>query len=216
MSTSHEEAAVPRSAGTVREVVGVFDDQEHLQAAVDELQESGFDRHDMSTVADLRTVEQALGRVYADVREIEDASDIPRTVYVSKTSLGDAEGVLIGVAVYIPTLVVAAALAARGAADQTIVWAVLVAGALGGLLGWMFARALDRRYLRRVHEQIGHGGIVLWIAVQSAEQERRAAEILARCRARDVHAHELPLVIKPIPGWRGISYDLSFMKRLGM
>ena len=216
MSTSREEAAVPRHAGMVREVVGVFDDQEHLQAAVDELQANGFDRADISTVADFHRVEQALGRVYADVREIEDDGAIPRTVYVSKTSLGDAEGVLIGLAVYVPTIVVAAALAARGAGNQSIVWAVLIVGALGGIVGWMISRWLDRRYLHGIREQLSHGGIVLWVGVHNVDQERRAADILGRCHARDVHAHELPLVIKPIPGWRGISYDLSFMKRLGM
>lgn len=216
MSTAPGEAAVPRHAGMVREVVGVFDDQEHLQAAVDELQENGFSRSDLSTVADLRTVEQAVGRVYADVHEIEDDSSVPRALYVSKTSLGDAEGVLIGVAVYVPTVVIAAVLSAKGVTDQSIVWAVLIVGALGGLLGWVVARWLDRRYLRRFHEQLSHGGIVLWVAVHGPEQERRAADVLARSHARDVHVHELPIVIKPIPGWRGISYDLSFMKKLGM
>lgn len=214
MSTS--ESAISRQAGMVREIVGVFDDEDHVQAAVDELQANGFNRADISTVADLRTVEQALGRVYADVREIEDDSNIPRAVYVSKTSLGDAEGVMIGIMVYIPTVAVAAALAAKGAAVQAIVWAVLIAGALGGLIGWLIARWFDRRYLRRIHEQLGHGGIVLWVAVHTPAQERRAAEILSQCRARDVHQHELPIVVRPIPGWRGISYDLSFMKRLGM
>jgi hypothetical protein len=216
MSASQDEAAVLRSAGTLREVVGVFDDQEHLQAAVDELQANGFNRTDISTVADFATVEEALGRTYADVREIEDNGEIPRSIYVSKRSLGDAEGVMIGVAVYVPTLVVAAALAANGYSDRTIVWGVIIAGALGGLVGYMIARWFDGRYLRRIHAQLSHGGIVLWIAVRTPEQERRAADILSRCRARDVHAHELPIVIKPIPGWRGISYDLSFMKRLGM
>jgi hypothetical protein len=216
MSTSMEGAAVPRQAGTVREVVGVFDDQEHLQSAVDELQASGFSRHDLSTAADLRTVEQAIGRIYAEAREIEDDAAVPRSIYVSKSSLGDAEGVLIGIAVYVPTLVVAAALVARGAGDATILWGVVLAGALGGLVGWAVARWLDGRYLWRYREQLGHGGIVLWVAVHAPEREERAAEILTRCRARDVHVHELPIVIKPIPGWRGISYDLSFMKRLGM
>lgn len=216
MSTSSEEAAVPRLAGTVREVVGVFDDQEHLQAAVDELQQNGFNRADMSTVADLGAVERAVGHTYSDVKEIEDDGAAPRAVYVSKTSLGDAEGVLIGLAVYVPTVAVAGALAARGAGDQAVLWGVLLAGALGGIIGWMVSRWLDRRYLRGIHSQLSHGGIVLWVGIHSVEQEQRATDVLARSGARDVHAHELPLVIKPIPGWRGVSYDLSFMKRLGM
>jgi hypothetical protein len=214
--TNEKQQAGYTMIGKVREAVGVFDDAERLQAAVDELQVNGFDRSSISTLADGHSVELALGRIYADIREIEDDTDAPRTVVVSRTSLGDAEGVLIGLAVYVPTVIAAGVLAAKGATSGTIAGAVLLAGAAGGLIGYLVARWLERRYLRRYHEQMSHGGMVVWVATRSAEEERRASEILRRAGARDVHVHELPIVAKPIPGWRGISYDLSFMKRLGM
>ena len=97
--------------GTVREVVGVFNDQDHMQIAVDELQARGFNRANLMTAADSRTMQRATGHGYIDVRDIEDDGEVPRAIYVSKRSLGNAEGVLIGVAIYVPTCIAAAILA---------------------------------------------------------------------------------------------------------
>jgi hypothetical protein len=215
MSTSHE-ATVFSSTRTLREVVGVFDDLEQLQRAVDELQEAGLNRADISTAGDARRINRELAGGYMDVKEIEDNGEVRRRVWISKVSLGDAEGILVGVAVYIPAMLAAAAVAGTGAEASRIVMAAAIAGALGGILGWLAARWLDRRYLRQFQEHMRRGGVVLWAAVHDAAQERKAAEIMAQHSGRDVHVHELPLESKPIPGWRGVSYELSFMRRLRM
>ena len=55
-------APATEAAALVREAVGVFDDLESLQAAVDELQSSGFSRTDLSTLARFSLVETQLGR----------------------------------------------------------------------------------------------------------------------------------------------------------
>jgi hypothetical protein len=39
---------------------------------------------------------------------------------------------------------------------------------------------------------------------------------MARSGARDLHVHDLAVMVKPMPGWRGPSYNLSFMRFLGM
>src|SRR6185295_16580201 len=108
---------------TVREVVGVFDDPGQLQVTVDALQEAGFSRHDISTVADVAKVDRALGGHYLNVRAIEDNADVPRRIFISKVSLGDAEGILVGVAVYVPAMLAAAIAAGRGGDAMGIVWA---------------------------------------------------------------------------------------------
>jgi hypothetical protein len=214
MVTSVEDASVARLPKSVHEVVAVFDDLERLQDAVDELQEFGVNRADISTAADARRINRELPGGYLHVREIEDNGEVPRRVFISKISLGDAEGLLIGVAVYIPAMIAAAAAAATGAEATTIVLAAGIAGALGGILGWMLARGLDRRYWRGFEEHLRRGGIVLWVAVQDSALEPRIRDILARHGGRDVHAHDLAVENRPIPGWRGVSYELSFMKRL--
>lgn len=215
MAASEVEAA-PHVTHTVREVVGVFDDPAQLQVAVDALQEAGFDRHDISTVADARKVDRAMGGHYLNVREIEDSAEVPRRIFISKVSLGDAEGLLVGIAVYIPAMLAAAIAAGRGADAMGIIWAAAIAGALGGILGWLLARRLDKRYLRDFQEHLNRGGVVLWVSVHDAAHEARARDILARQSARDVHVHELSVEPKAMPGWRGVSYELSFMRRLRM
>ena len=216
MANSGEKTDAAYRAGTKREVVGVFADQEQLQRAVDELQVHGINRANISTVASSKRLFREIGHGYVNVRDIEDDGEIPRTIYVSKRSLGNAEGVLIGAAIYVPTLIVAANLAARGASDGTLILGVAIAGAVGGLIGWWFARRLDRGYRRVISDQLDHGGIVLWVSVHAPEHEKRVSEIMARLGAKDLHVHDLPVIVKPMPGWRGPSYNLSFMRFLGM
>ena len=180
------------SAALVREAVGVFDDLESLQAAVDDLQSSGFSRTDLSTLARFSLVETQLGRGGLSVREVEDEPRVPRAEFVSRTSLGDAEGVMIGGSVYLAAVIAAGIGGATGASVAGIIEAVVIVGALGGLVGFGFARWLERGYNSRFAEQIRRGGIVLWVAVHSPEQEIRASEILRRHGARDVHVHEAP------------------------
>lgn len=216
MANSVGETSAAYRAGTKREVVCVYADQDHFQRAIDDLQANGINRANISTVASAKTLQRELGHGYIDVRDIEDDSEIPRAISISKRSLGIAEGVMIGGAIYVPTLIVAANLAARGVTDGTLIGGVAAVGAIGGLVGWMFARRLDRGYKRSIGNQLDHGGIVLWVSVHAPEQEARVVEVLARSGARDLHVHDLPVMVKPMPGWRGPSHSLSFMRFLGM
>src|SRR3954447_21632023 len=133
----------------LREAVGVFRDYETFQTALEELQSSGFGRTDLSTVAAKATVERTLGHSYSTVEEIEDDPAVPRSIFISKVSLGDAKGVAIGGIVYLFAIPAAAVLAALGVEDMLIISGVLAAGAVGGAAGWLIARRLDRRYADR-------------------------------------------------------------------
>jgi hypothetical protein len=74
---------------TIREAVGVFDNPETLQEAIDELMSSDFDRAELSLLASEQTVDEKLGHHYEKVKELEDDPMIPRTAYVSTESIGD-------------------------------------------------------------------------------------------------------------------------------
>jgi hypothetical protein len=182
----------------LREAVGVFRDYEKFQSALDDLQSSGFGRTDLSTVASKQAVERILGRFYTTTEEIEDNPEVPRSIFISKASLGDAEGVLIGGSVYLFAVTVAAVLAAMGFDNLSIILGVLVAGAVGGLIGYLIARYLDRRYSERFTRQMQQGGLVLWVNLKSPEQEARAVDILTRYGADHVHVHTLPVHYYPI------------------
>ena len=177
-------------AGRVREAVAVFDDPDRLDNAVSELQQCGFSRADLS-IAD-RGRARKLG--LSEAQELEDDPRVPRTVFVSKASIGDAEGVLIGGAVYLGAVVAAGFAASSGASMSTIVLAVALSGGLTGLVGLYLRGRVHRRYIASMRDQIRHGGIVLWVNLHSPEQERNAVAILKQCSAKRIHVHEVPIV----------------------
>ena len=103
------------SLDAVREAVGVFDDVESLQVAIDELERSGFDRAELRLAAGEPVVEEKLDHLYKKVSELEDDPKVPRAAYVSTEAIGDAEGALIGGLMYVGATAAAGAIVATGA-----------------------------------------------------------------------------------------------------
>jgi len=192
-SLEQSASGASRPAAQLREAVAVFDDPDCLDGAISELQQHGFSRSDLSTVCNARMLEAKLGRACTDVREIEDDPQVPRSVFVSKASIGDAEGALVGVAVYIGAIVAAGATAAAGASMVTIVIAVAITAAITGVIGYVLMQRLDRRYSEALQAQMKRGGIVLWVNLHSEEQEREALQVLSACSAKRIHVHEVPV-----------------------
>ena len=182
-------------AATCREVVGVFRDLPSAQEAVEQLQSSGFNRADISTLARMNVVESTLGHALTDIREMEDDPKAERSVFISRRSLGDAEGLLIAAGIYLGAVVGAGFSAAAGASDQGIILAVVILGGVGALLGYAIAHWLGTRYDHWFGEQLRRGGIVVWVTVHSAEQDQRALGIMRSTGARDVHVHDLPALV---------------------
>lgn len=176
---------------TVREAVGVFDDAETLEAAIDELRRSGFDRAEISLLAGEHAVAEKLGHLYDKVEAVEDEPRAPRTAFVSSAALGDAEGALIGALTYVGAVAAAGAVVASGGTAMAAVIAATVAGDTGGLIGALLAHLLGRRHAETLQRQLDRGGLLLWVHVRDPEHERRAVAILGRHSAHDVHVHEL-------------------------
>lgn len=173
----------------VREVVGVFNDADALQAAIDELMSSGFDRAEISLLASEEAVDEKLGRKYKKVTELEDESAAPRTHYVSVESIGDAQGGMIGALVYVGAGAAISAIFASGGALATVIAGALMAGGSAGMLGAALARLIGEHHAKYLEEQLRHGGLLLWVRTWDPEREGKAKEILARRSGRDVHAH---------------------------
>lgn len=184
--------AVEETGTEVREAVGVFADAGSFQEAIDELLSSGFDRAELSLLASEHTVEQKLGHRYEKVAEVEDDAEIPRTVYVSTESIGDAEGGLVGGLLYVGGLAAAGAVVASGGTLAAVLTAAALAGGAGGLVGSLLAKWLDNRHARFLQEQLEHGGLLLWVNLRDAAHEKRALEILSKHSGHDVHVHSLP------------------------
>lgn len=179
-------------AEALREAVGVFDDGETFDAAIDELLSAGFDRADLSLLAGEHAVEEKLGHIYEKVEELEDDTKIPRAAYVSRESLGDAEGALIGGLAYVGAVLAAGAAVVSGGTFAGAVAAAGLSGGAGGLIGSALAKMIDHRHADHLQAQLDRGGLLLWVHTRDPEHERRATEILAKHSAHDVHVHARP------------------------
>ncbi|MDH3234638.1 MAG: hypothetical protein OEQ29_14055 [Alphaproteobacteria bacterium] len=180
------------SAATVREAVAVFDDVETLQAAIDTLLSSGFDRADLSLLASEPVVAEKLGHKYKKVSELEDDARVPRSAYVSTESIGDAQGGLIGGLAYVGAVAAAGAIVASGGTVAAAFAAAALAGGAGGMFGSTLAKWIGDRHADALQAQIDHGGLLLWVRTWNADREARASDILASHSAHDVHIHDLP------------------------
>ena len=175
--------ATPNTTPTIREAVAAFDDAAALEQAVYALERQGFDRAAFSLLADEATVEQKLGHRYRQVAEMEDEPAAPRATFFSRVSRLEAEyGLPVGLA-----SIGALALAGIGGPIEAA-----VARNVGAVLGVALSRILHQQHATRVREQLARGGLLLWVNLRNAEQERIAVATLKAHTAHDVHVHEIP------------------------
>lgn len=176
---------------TLTEAVGVFAKADDLQQAIDELMSSGFDRAELSLLATEKAVDEKLGHAYRKVQDLEDDPSVPRTVYVSPESVGEAEGALVGGLLYVGALAAAGAVVASGGALVAAFGAAALAGGAGGFVGAALASLVGDHHARHFQEQLAHGGLLLWVRTRNKEHERLAIDILKRHSGGDVHVHAL-------------------------
>ncbi len=180
-----------RTATPLREAVAVFHDAEALQAVIDELQSSGFDRAEISLLASEEAVEDKLGHRYRKAAALEDDPKVPRAAYISLESIGDAEGALIGGLSYIGALAAGGAAVVSGGTLAGAYLAAALVGGAGGLFGSALARLFDYHHADYLQDQLEKGGLLLWVRTRDAAHEQRALGILRRHSGADVHLHEL-------------------------
>lgn len=180
-----------RQEQTGTEAVGVFADAAGLQAAIDELTSSGFDRADLSLLAGEEAVKEKLGAIYRKVEDLEDDPTTPRMAFVSEESIGDAQGGLMGGLAYIGAVAAGGAIVASGGTLLGAAVAAALAGCAGGAIGSALAKLVGDRHSRHLQEQLEHGGLLLWVRTWTKDQETKAVSILSRHSAHDVHTHEI-------------------------
>lgn len=179
------------SQETRTEAVGVFDDAATLQNAIDELLSSGFDRAEISLLSSEQAVEEKLGHAYEKVKELEDDLSVPRTAYISTESRGDAEGGLVGGLVYVGAVAAAGAVVGTGGTLAAAIAAAAMTGGAGAMIGSVLAKLVGDHHAHYLQDQLDHGGLLLWVRTRDQEHERRAAEILSKFSAHDVHTHTI-------------------------
>jgi hypothetical protein len=173
----------------VHEVVGIFHKAEDLQAAIDELLTSGFDRAELSLIAGEHAVEKKLGHAYRKAGFMADDLTIPRTAYVSTEAVGDAQGGLIGGLVYVGAVVAAGAVVVSGGTLAATIASAAIAGGAGAMIGAVLAKWVGLHHGLYLQNQIQQGGLLLWVRSWDAADEARAAAILKEHAGDNVHVH---------------------------
>jgi hypothetical protein len=177
------------SPETQTEAVGLFEDAETLQAAVDDLLSSGFDRAELSLLASEAVIDRELGHLYQRVADLEDDPGTPRSAYVSKESLGDAEGGLVGGLFYVGALAATGAVVASGGTMAAAITAAALLGGTGGLIGTLLAKLIDDEHAHHLQEHLDRGGLLLWVRTRDGAHEKKALRVLGEHSGHDVHLH---------------------------
>ncbi|MBK3777815.1 hypothetical protein GAY31_27450, partial [Azospirillum brasilense] len=120
--------------GAVREAVGIFASRDALQKAVDDLTLAGFQRHELSVLANDETIRDHLGHVPQRAEDIAHDPDAPRQSYVSPEDVGSVKGVAVGIPAHVGAiLATGAVLATRGKAPGAAAAAAAGGGGGGGV-----------------------------------------------------------------------------------
>jgi len=178
----------------VREVVGTVNSREDLDALVDRLTTSGFDRGDISLMASHEAVVWKLRAIYRDPVEVAEAPDLPRRDLVTRDDVSSVSAVVFGTLVSIGSLGAALPIIASGGALAAIVAAALTGGAAATAIGKVIrdriVKGLDAATLEN---DLLHGGLVVFIRARDPEREELAMAIMRDCGARNVHVHEVKM-----------------------
>ncbi len=178
------------NTGHVKDAIGVFENEIDLRSAIDALLTSGFNRADLSLLAGEKALREKLAGLYQNVQELEDDPETPHVAYVSKETIGEAEGAVIGAPMYIAGATAAGVVAAAGGPLATGLAAITAAAGAGAALGAVFARMIGRRHADYIEKQLDHGGILLWVRTWDLQDETTATRILKAHSAHDVHIHD--------------------------
>lgn len=175
---------------TQRETVGVFADDEHLLAAIDDLEMAEFNRQDISVLGSEGKMRKTYHKAQRNPYSIEADPKAPRGVHITPEEQSLAEASLVGGGVLLAVFLAGPVIGANMAVASNVV-ILLAFAAVGGAIGYGIARLLRSRRSRSTHAQERKGGLLLWVSTSTQEREAKAQSILKRNGARDVHVNEI-------------------------
>ena len=177
---------------TIREAVGVFDDVNHMQEAIVELELVGFDRRDINVLGSEGAVEERVGDSMASTQALEDSPFAPHAANIKPEELHVGQGVVIGACMLIGAALSMLLFGWIAIPESTMIAAVL-GTFVGVVVGVEFAWMLSYKYTQFFQRQINKGGLLVWVRTTNALRENSAQRILRKHGAKDVHIHDVPL-----------------------
>jgi hypothetical protein len=176
----------------VREAVGAFRSADALEQAVSTLASSGWDRSEMSLVAQHGMFAPTLPADGKDMHRAADDPNVDRSPVVSKDDVRQGRTLATSLAMVVAAFAASGAtILTGGGALAALVGAAAAGGGAAAAVNAVgrWAGGSREMFLR---DEIEQGGILLWVKVRNEDQATKATEILRRCGATDVHLHEVP------------------------
>jgi hypothetical protein len=178
----------------VREVSGVFRSPSALDVAVSALLRGGFDRADIDIMADVDEVAATLRTGSVSAAELADLRATPRVPLINPEDVVLVVCCVAGIIAFVCAAVAALSIIAAHGSTAAAVVAALAVGAVTGPIAAYFAYTYFGRDPKAdMRALVAAGGIVLWVRVRSADDERKALAILSQNGALAPHAHEIEL-----------------------
>ncbi|OSQ38741.1 hypothetical protein [Thalassospira mesophila] len=181
MTHSHEKSH--------RQIMGVFDTADTMHKAVTELQTAGFNRSEMTLIANELTIDQKLGHIYRKTEDLENDPAPPRITYTSPDPMGDAHGAIIGAPMYVAAFTTAGVMVAAGGPMVATIAAIIGAGGAGAAIGGVFAKLFGKQHSDKVQKKLEDGGLLLAIRSNDDAREQQARSILAKYCQGDIFAY---------------------------
>jgi hypothetical protein len=182
----------PDHVETRREAVAVYHTANSLRAALRSLKRIGFDSARVTLVADPVIAQEKLGATKAV--EIAEPLVDPRARYILEQHGSDHFAALLGVGIGYIGAAVAAIAAVSG--NHFLVVPALLGTLLCGAAA-IALTSLSGRYSNPVVDMLArrfrHGEFLLWVQIDSPEQEAKALKVLARNAVQDVQVVDMPV-----------------------
>ena len=175
--------------GNVREAVALFDSEDDMQAAVDDLGRHGFSNAAISRPVILDKIEAVKKRIIKNIKDMEDDSEVPRQAYTENSSRTEGLTVVFLIPVYILVMGAAGLAGAHGLDLGAAVFISMLLGLLGVIVGGYSVYKLSQMNNKRIRGEQERGGFLLWVRTGNNSQEAMAVDILRRHAGRDVHLH---------------------------
>jgi hypothetical protein len=170
------------SSAPATQIIGVFQDREDLERAIEMLQSHGLERSQLSVLGSADAIRGRLGLPVAEPSAGAAESGAP----VDESDKQNMTPLLAGLPAYAGAVLAAGVAVASGGTLAGVAVAALLGGAGGGAVGAGAAGAFRGTVDETYGEQLAQGGILLLVHPRSDEDVAHAKEVLARHADRQV------------------------------
>ncbi len=175
---------------TLQEIVGTFAAPEQLESAIDALERAGWDRADLSVLAQRSLLNDE--PITPPPSAAADDAAAPRGAVVAEADVRQSRTLVASMAGVIAAFAATGATIVTGGGALAAIVGAAAAGGGASLLAHAAGRLVEGNHEDFLREQAERGGILLWVRIAKPEQEAEARAILARHGATEIHAHAFP------------------------